>query len=238
SPSFSSAIHSYTASVDNDVSSIKVTPTVSDANATVTVNSTTVASGAASGNLSLDVGDNTITVEVTAEDGVTTETYTVTVKRAEADSTDAMLTSLSLSSGTLSPSFSSAIHSYTVSVDNDVSSIKVTPVVSDAGATVTVNGATVTSGSTSGNLSLDVGDNTITVEVTAEDGVTTETYTVTVERAEADSTDATMTSLSLSSGSLSPSFSSAIHSYTVSVDNDVSSIKVTPVVSDANATVT
>ena len=35
------------------------------------------------GNVSLSVGSNVITVEVTAEDGETTETYTVTVTRAE-----------------------------------------------------------------------------------------------------------------------------------------------------------
>ena len=35
------------------------------------------------GNVSLSVGSNVITVEVTAEDGETTETYTVTVTRAD-----------------------------------------------------------------------------------------------------------------------------------------------------------
>ena len=47
------------------------------------------------------MGSNVITIEVTAEDGQTTRTYTVTVTRAAAvtaSSTDATLKSLALSS--------------------------------------------------------------------------------------------------------------------------------------------
>ena len=51
-------------------------------NATVKVNGVTVASGAASGSLALNTGNNTLTVVVTGQDGVTTKTYTLTVKRS------------------------------------------------------------------------------------------------------------------------------------------------------------
>ena len=50
----------------------------------------------ADGDISLAVGSNVITVEVTAEDDSTTRTYTVTVTRA-APSTDATLSGLTLS---------------------------------------------------------------------------------------------------------------------------------------------
>ncbi len=82
SPAFSSSATSYTASVGNGVTSLTVTPTVNQANATVTVNGTPVTSGAASGAITLDVGNNTITTVVTAQDGVTTNTYTIVVTRA------------------------------------------------------------------------------------------------------------------------------------------------------------
>ncbi|MEI6377692.1 MAG: MBG domain-containing protein, partial [bacterium] len=72
---------SYTASVANSTTSITVTPTVTQANATVTVNGTSVTSGTASGSISLPVGPNTITVAVTAQDGVTVRSYTVAVTR-------------------------------------------------------------------------------------------------------------------------------------------------------------
>ena len=45
-----------------------------------------------------------------------------------------------------------------------------------------VNGAPVTSGTNSGEIALHQGSNVITVTVIAEDGVTTQTYTITVFR--------------------------------------------------------
>ena len=62
-----------------------VTPTTTDAAATVTVNGVAVVSGSASAPIPLAVGENTLTVIVTAEDGVSTGTYTVTVTRESAN---------------------------------------------------------------------------------------------------------------------------------------------------------
>jgi hypothetical protein len=102
-------------------------------------------------------------------------------------STDATLSALSLSSGTLSPSFASATTSYATSVGNGVSTLTVTPTVNQANATLRVrlnsgSWASVTSGLASGSLSLDVGSNTVDVEVKAQDATTTRTYSVTVTR--------------------------------------------------------
>ena len=71
----------YTASVDNEVTSVTVTPSTADAAASVTVAGTDTTSGTASGANNLNVGANEIRVVVTAEDGSTTKTYTVTVTR-------------------------------------------------------------------------------------------------------------------------------------------------------------
>ena len=97
-------------------------------------------------------------------------------------STNASLAGLTLSSGILSPTFASNTVSYTASVLNAITSITITPTVAQANATVTVNGTPVTSGSPSGPASLVVGPNTITVVVTAQDGVTIRSYTVAVTR--------------------------------------------------------
>jgi hypothetical protein len=75
---------------------------------------------------------------------------------------------------------------YTATVGFLTTVTTVTPVLSDAAATVSVNGAAVTSGSASAPIPLVVGDNIITVKVTAEDGVSTGTYTLTVTRESAD----------------------------------------------------
>ena len=145
-------------------------------------------------------------------------------------SSDAPLSALTLSQGSLSPSFTSGTLAYTASVSNSVSSLVVTPTVNDANATATVNGA-----SPATPVTLTVGSNTVTVQVTAQDG-STQSYTVAVTRAA--SSDATLSALTLSQGSLSPSFISGTLAYTSSVAYSVSPLIVTPTTNDANATAT
>lgn len=149
---------------------------------------------------------------------------------------DTTLTSLSLSGGSLTPSFASGTTSYTSSVSFAVASTTVTPSVTQPSSSVTVNGTTVVSGSASSSIPLTVGTNTVTVIVTAQDA-STRTYTVTITRG-AGATIATLSNLVLAAGSLSPSFSSGTTSYTSSVVNAITSTTVTPTVTDANATVT
>ena len=232
-PAFAAATINYTASVANSVTSVKVTPTTADAFATVKVNGTAVASGTSSAAIPLNAGSNTISTIVTAEDGATTKTYTITVTRAP--SSNARLSFLSLSQCVLSPAFVNSTTSYTSSVANTVISTKVTPVVADATATVTVNGTAVTSGTASAPITLNVGSNSITTIVTAQDGVTKMTYTVTVTRAA--SSNANLSKIVLSHGSLTPAFAAATMSYTASVANSATSITITPTTSDHSATV-
>src|SRR5437868_1278066 len=117
---------------------------------------------------------------------------------AFAQSTDATLSNLTISDGSLNPVFTSGTTSYTDNVGNAVTSITVTPTTNDPTATVTVNGNTVTSGTASGAINLNVGDNTVTVIGTAQDGIVTDTYTIIVTRA--PSSDATLSNLTISAG--------------------------------------
>ena len=82
---FAATTETYTATVDSRVGHVRLTPTVNDSGATVQVGKTgslqTVASGSASQAVALNVGANPITVEVTAADGSTKKTYTVTITR-------------------------------------------------------------------------------------------------------------------------------------------------------------
>jgi len=182
SPAFASATTSYTASVANTVSTIAVTSITADTNATIKVNGTAVASGMASTPISLAEGaQTTITAVVTAQDGATTKTYTITVTRAP--SANANLSTLGQSAGGLTPAFSPATTSYTDNVSNATKSITLKPVSSDANATIKVNGTTVASGTAISPIALAAGPNTITTVVTAQNGTTTKTYTLTVTRA-------------------------------------------------------
>jgi hypothetical protein len=97
--------------------------------------------------------------------------------------TNANLSNLSISSATLTPTFNAATIVYGANVENNITSITVTPTLADAIASVKINGNTAVSGSASSAIALNFGDNSITVAVTAQDGTTTKTYTITVTRA-------------------------------------------------------
>ena len=89
SPAFSGATTAYTASVANNVTNVRLTPTVNDPDATVKVGAGNdlhpVRSGADSRPLAVrNNGANSFKVVVTAPDGATMKTYTVTVFRAGA----------------------------------------------------------------------------------------------------------------------------------------------------------
>lgn len=91
-------------------------------------------------------------------------------------STNPNLTSLSVGQNPpgLTPLFAGTTTSYTLNLGN----LTVTPVAADAHATITVNGQNVVSGTPSQPIPLTSG--TITIVVTAEDGVTTKTYTINI----------------------------------------------------------
>lgn len=92
--------------------------------------------------------------------------------KEEKKSSNASLSSLVISAGTLSPEFSAATKDYTATVDYSCSSLAVTANPADSKASVT---------SVTGNDSLEVGENTVSVVVTAEDG-STSTYNIVVTR--------------------------------------------------------
>jgi hypothetical protein len=98
-------------------------------------------------------------------------------------STDAKLSGLLLSNGTLSPAFAAATTDYAVAVSYATASITIAPTANHPMATILVEGSPVSSGTASGAIDLAVGSNPITVLVTAEDGTTTVSYTVNVTRA-------------------------------------------------------
>jgi uncharacterized repeat protein (TIGR02543 family) len=180
SPAFSTTTNTYSVSVPNATTSITVTPTAAEPGALITVNGTAVVSGSTSSAISLNVGSNTVAVVVTAQDGVATKTFAVTVTRAPSNNAD--LSGLVLSAVTLTPAFASGTTTYSASLSYGTASITVTPKASGPGATIKVNGITVVSGSASDAISLNVGSNTVTVVVTAQDGITLKTYGIIVDK--------------------------------------------------------
>ena len=156
-------------------------------------------------------------------------------------SSDASLSGLTLSDGanlvSLDRVLAADTTAYTASVANSVASVRVTPTVNHQGATVTVEGDHVGSGSASPAFALTEGaSKAISVVVTAQDGVTTATYTIKVTRQ--PSSDASLSGLRLSDGanevSLDRVFAAATTDYAASVANSVASV--TPTVNHQGAT--
>ena len=172
---------------------------------------------------------------------------TVSLALSATASSDATLSDLELAESggaavTLSPSFASNVTDYTASAANAASRITVTAASSDSAAAdidyLDGDGDELTDldpGTDGHQVDLAVGENVIQVKLTAEDGTTTKTYRVTVTRAAQSNTDATLSALTLSKGTLSPSFASDVTDYTASVGDSASRIAVTAAKSDSAA---
>ena len=169
---------------------------------------------------------------------------------ATTKSSDASLSALNISKGTLSPAFDKDTTEYTVDVDNDVDSLTISATPNDSKASITGDG----------NKSLSVGANRLEVKVVAEDGTTSRSYIINVNRKSSSdeggetnpggegetpdptpvdtrSSDNTLKSLSVSKGNLYPAFDSASTTYSIEVDNDVTSIDVSAIANDEKADV-
>ncbi|MBN2682738.1 MAG: fibronectin type III domain-containing protein [Bacteroidales bacterium] len=145
-------------------------------------------------------------------------------------SADATLSSLGTSSGTLSPVFSPSTLNYTVELPSGTSSVPMTFAVANSpDASVSISPATNLTGSSA--------ERTTTITVTAEDLVTINNYTI--EFVLVGNSDATLSSLTTSAGTLAPVFSSEIYDYSVVLPAGTTTIPtVSATTSDPDAEIT
>ncbi|RYD91281.1 MAG: hypothetical protein EOP54_22665, partial [Sphingobacteriales bacterium] len=173
----------YTTSVDANATTVRIRPTAFDGtHAVILVNGVQVISAALSDYITLntDGSPTIITMQITAQDGVTTNRYSITVSRS--GSNNAELKSIVLSpSSPLTQVATTASINYTASVDASLSVVQIRPTAVEANAQITVNGTTVISGALT-PVNLNVGDNLVTIVVVAQDGVATLTYTIVINR--------------------------------------------------------
>ncbi len=182
-PAFSSGTLSYTASVANSVDSVTLTPTTQVDTSTVTVDGDPVASGSASQAIALIVGDTSVATVVTSENG-NQQQYTVVITRLEPPSNNADLADLTLSVSELDQIFDSTVFDYTASAGFFGTATRIVATPEDSAASIEVNGEASPSAAESSPQALALGSNDLNVSVTAEDGTTTQSYDVTVTRAE------------------------------------------------------
>ena len=99
-----------------------------------------------------------------------------------AASNDAQLNNLEVNIGQLDQVFQSSQLSYTASVAYLTSNLQVTATTANVNASLTINGVNTVSVAASNPLTLAVGINVIAIVVTAEDGITTQTYNLVITR--------------------------------------------------------
>jgi hypothetical protein len=231
-PTFKRSTTQYSVDLTSNITSVTVSAQPAVSGDSVTINGVATTSRV----ITLEPAGSTTPVSiVVSESGSNSRTYTVLLNRAGLAGNNS-LQSLSVSPGTLAPTFDANLLSYTVDVINNISDVMVTPTLQDPIATVTVNGQPVASGQTQSVSLNGAGSITlINIVVTAQNG-TEKTYLVTVSRG--ISSNANLQSLTISPGTLSPPFSAGTVGYTVNVASAVASVVLTPTLQDAAATMT
>ena len=231
-PEFTSSTYRYSGSVSNDVTQSTVTATTNNSAASRTIRLGGIED--ADGVLDINPGMNIVTVHVTAADGVTTGIYTLVISRAktvDALSDDASLRALFLKDVDFG-TFDSDTTTYAAEVGHNVSEASVTLVRNntDASHLINLNGTR----DLDGVIPLAIGQNVITIVVTAEDCASTKTYTVNVTRAPTISSDATLRALTLSDVDFE-TFDPSTVNYSVDVVGELSQTTVTVTVNHPRA---
>jgi len=158
----------------------------------------------------------------------------------EANLNPASLSSLEIFPGSISPKFRSDTTSYSVSVPNEYTTVKIIPValLSDAVLQYCIDDGVMfpcTSGSYITVDELEVGTpKVVSITVAVSDGKVERAYTISVTRQGAG--DASLRSLTISAGSLSPAFLSGTLSYNLTVPTDFTSVTITPLTNSDKAT--
>lgn len=123
---------------------------------------------------------------------------------------DARLTSINISTGALSPAFDMEHTAYTVDLDKEIENITIQALARSANAVITGD---------IGEQTLLYGQNNFYITVTAEDGITKEIYTITVNRAEKSAITG-IKSLSIENVELLPAFSPSTFNYRTETESN------------------
>lgn len=159
-PEFDKNTTEYYLIVDLSVNKLKITASTVD----------NKAKWAAYGNNNFKKGENTVTINVTAEDGTKKEYYIHVTKVDNIEMANAELEKLDIQGFSLYPSFKSNIYSYNLNINQDISNLNITAVPQNEKAIVEIEG----------NENLHEGENIIKINVTAANEETVRTYKINI----------------------------------------------------------
>lgn len=161
-PNFDKGIFEYYLTVDNNTNSLDLTAVPENENSKIEIN----------GNQNFKQGNNVVEIKVISPNGNSNSYKIYVTKTNDIEKANTNLETLAIENVLLYPYFDTTITKYNVSVDNDVEKLNILAVPEDINAKVSIEGNDV----------LNVGDNTIIVNVLAEDGVTFRKYEIIAHR--------------------------------------------------------
>ena len=194
-PTFTSGTLNYAVDVATTVTSVTVAATKADPDAVISGDMPN--DGQATIQLGGPGTSRNVSITVTAPNG-NSKTYRVTINRAASSNNN--LSALSVTPGTLGPSFTSDRLNYTVDVATTVTSVTVAATKADPNAVI--SGDVPNDGQATIQLNGPGTTTQVTVTVTAQNG-NSKTYRIDVERA-APSSDNNLSALSVTPGILAP----------------------------------
>ena len=209
----------YNVSVDNKVSSVKISASLKD-------NSSSFVNGYGPRTVNLVEGNNRVELRISAENGVI-RTYVINIKRDEDPdnrSDDNYLKDLNIKDNDID--FSKDKTNYEITVDYNTDSLDINPKLSSGKSNVEIIG----------NENLKVGENTIIVRVTAKDKSVRE-YKIIVTKKDKDqvlSNNSYLKSITIEGYNID--FKKNVYSYTLEI-NDEETLNINAVAEDENAKV-
>ncbi|MBQ2836181.1 MAG: cadherin-like beta sandwich domain-containing protein [Clostridia bacterium] len=230
---FKKDTYKYTTEVPNDVSEVEIyADVIKGSNAKVE----------GVGKVQLKEGNNEFSIKVTAEDGTTTKTYKLTIKRRTAAEEEAANGEARLSSLGIKPEkydfegFNKDTTEYSVQIPENINEIEVYATAVDSKAQITGTGI----------ITLEEGESTLEIVVIAVNG-TKKTYSINVIRTEAEATEEPeqpvieekfgLSTLTVTGLTLNPKFDVETYEYTLDLKQDLTSLQIVAKANDENATV-
>ncbi|MFS0597874.1 cadherin-like beta sandwich domain-containing protein [Peribacillus frigoritolerans] len=218
---FDSKVTAYHASVENEVQSVTVTPTLSDSKAIVKVNGKDATSAGVK--VTLPVGKTTVKITVTAENG-DEKTYTLTITRAAAAAKET--------------------ESKAAPKEDEVQKAPSTGTSKAQPSTDKGSKTSLTSAESSNNQKPSSGVSEVTNAQQIESISAQKVKTDSIEKVtsadslgEEGNNGPVLNSLTVSSGVWNKSFESNEHTYHIEVDNDISSVKLNATTNASGATI-
>ena len=227
---FDSKVTAYHASVENEVQSVTVTPTLSDSKAIVKVNGKDATSAGVK--VTLPVGKTTVKITVTAENG-DEKTYTLTITRAAASAKETESKAAPKEDEVQKWPSTGTSKAQPSSDKGNKSSL------SSTGSSDKGSKTSLTSAESSNNQKPSSGISQVTnaqqTQKVKTDSV--EKVTSADSSGEESNNGPVLNSLTVSSGVWNKSFESNEHTYHIKVDNDISSVEMNATTNASGATI-